>query len=74
MFIGLQRLHAVDANAIFNSLTEKIKEINVNYWSSVLAICFDGAAALSGKNNGVQARVKKENPKIQYIHCYGHCL
>jgi len=73
IFIGLQRLHAVDASSIFNSLTEKIKEINVD-WSSVLAVCFDGAATLSGKNNGVQAKIKIENPQIQYIHCYGHCL
>lgn len=64
MFIGLQRLHVVDANSIFNSLTEKIKEINVN-WNSVLAVCFDGAAALSGKRNGVQSKVKQNNPKIQ---------
>jgi len=56
-----------------NSLTEKIKEIDVD-WSSVLAVCFDGAAALSGKNNGVHAKIKIENPQIQYIHCYGHCL
>lgn len=63
IFIGLQRLLAVNATSIFNSLTQQIKEINVD-WSSVLAVCFDGAATLSGKNNGVQAKIKENNSKI----------
>lgn len=34
IFLFLQRLQAVDASSIFNNLTGKIKEINVD-WSSV---------------------------------------
>ncbi|XP_025406720.1 uncharacterized protein LOC112680745, partial [Sipha flava] len=42
-----------------------LQQINVD-WSSVLAVCFDGAATLSGKNNGVQAKIKIENSQIQW--------
>lgn len=35
---------------------------------------FDGAANMSGKNKGVQARIKKLNPKALYFHCAAHCL
>jgi len=72
-FIGIQRLTSVNALSIFNNLTTKISEINVT-WQLVLAVCFDGASAMSGKINGVQMKVKEVNSKIQYVHCFGHCL
>jgi len=72
-FIGIQRLTAVDANTIFNSLSNKIAQFNIN-WKLVIAVCFDGASAMSGKFNSVQAKVKEINPCAMYVHCYGHCL
>ena len=29
---------------------------------------YDGAAAMSGKLNGVQAHIKRENPTALYVH------
>ncbi|KAF0757116.1 zinc finger MYM-type protein 6-like, partial [Aphis craccivora] len=72
-FIGLQRLLSVTSEAIFNSLSNQISNLNIE-WKSVIAVCFDGASAMSGKFNGVQAKVKELNPNISYVHCYGHCL
>lgn len=40
----------------------------------VLAVCFDGTSAMSGKINGVQMNVKEVNPKVQYVHYFGHYL
>ncbi|XP_008178812.1 zinc finger MYM-type protein 1-like [Acyrthosiphon pisum] len=40
----------------------------------LIAVCFDGASAMSGKFNSVQAKVKEINPCAMYVHCYGHCL
>lgn len=71
--IGLQRLLSVTSEAIFNSLSLQISNLNIE-WRSVIAVCFDGASAMSGKFNGVQAKVKELNPNISYVHCYGHCL
>jgi len=55
-FISIQRLTSVDALSIFSNLPTKIGEINVT-WQSVLAVCFDGASAMSGKISGVQMKV-----------------
>lgn len=35
---------------------------------------YDGAAAMAGKYNGVQAYVKKEHPLALYVHCSAHSL
>ncbi|XP_060879141.1 uncharacterized protein LOC132951337 [Metopolophium dirhodum] len=72
-FIGLRRLLSVTSEAIFNSLSIQISNLNIE-WKSVIAVCFDEASAMSGKFNGVQAKVKELNPNISYVHCYGHCL
>lgn len=45
-FIGIQHLTAVDANTIFNTLTNKIAQLSIN-WKSVIAVCFDGASSTS---------------------------
>ena len=35
---------------------------------------FDGAANMSGKNNGVQALIKKEEKCALYVHCLNLCV
>ena len=35
---------------------------------------YDGASNMSGKNNGLQAKVIAENPKALYLYCLGHQL
>lgn len=35
---------------------------------------YDGASVMSGHINGVQARIRRENPKAVYIHCRAHVL
>lgn len=72
-FIGVKRLTSVNAQSIYNSITEAINEIGIN-WKNVIAVCFDGAATMAGDCNGVQAKIKDQKPSIYYVHCYGHCL
>lgn len=71
--ISLKRLKSVNAANIFNALSDVVVEYNTS-WSSVLAICFDGASTMSGKISDVQVRCKAENNKLIYVHCYAHCL
>ena len=40
--------------------------------SKLIAQSYDGAAVMSGKNNGVQAILKKSFPNAHFIHCYAH--
>ena len=36
--------------------------------------CFDGAAAMKGRLNGVQKLITDEQPKAIFIHCSNHAL
>ncbi|KAE9536184.1 hypothetical protein AGLY_007407 [Aphis glycines] len=36
--------------------------------------CYDGAASTRGAYNGVQSRIKEENPLALYVHCNAHIL
>ncbi|XP_052809394.1 zinc finger MYM-type protein 1-like [Mya arenaria] len=35
---------------------------------------YDGAANMSGKHRGVQARIRQRVPSALYVHCRAHCL
>lgn len=64
---------STDSQTIFNAISDVINDFGIK-WESVLSMCFDGAATMSGSVNGVQAKFKKENDKAFFVHCYGHCL
>ncbi len=40
----------------------------------MIGMGFDGAAPFSGKNSGVQARLKQHAPHALYVHCRAHQL
>lgn len=71
-FVALNKMTSVTGQSIFDSINIVMEMINKD-WSSVLAVCFDGASSMSG-NVGVQAKCKEQNNKILYVHCYAHCL
>jgi hypothetical protein len=72
-FVCMKRLISTDAQSIFNALCEVIEQYDIQ-WQLVSSVCFDGAAAMSGSLNGVQAKFKEKNDKTVFVHCYGHCL
>lgn len=71
--IGVKRLLSVNAQSVYDSLTEAINEIGID-WKNVIAVCFNMAATMAGSCNGVQGKVKENKPSIYYVHCDGHCL
>lgn len=72
-FVGMKRIMSTDSQTIFNAISDVINDFGIK-WESVLSMCFDGAATMSGSVNGVQAKFKKENDKAFFVHCYGHFL
>jgi len=73
-FTRLEQLQSTDAA----SIKDVIKTILLNakiplervYW-----MAFDGGANMSGRHNGVQAKMKSELlPNAHYIHCRSHLL
>lgn len=71
--VALRCMTSVTAQSIFNSIDSVLKEMG-KCWTSVLAVCFDGASTMSGSKGGVQAKCKEQNTNIKYVHCYAHCL
>lgn len=51
-----------------------LERYGLNYKNNLVGQAYDGAAVMSGKHSGVQARIK-EQPKFAFcIHCSTHCL
>lgn len=72
-YICVKRLLSVNVQSGYDSLTEAINEIGID-WKNAIAVCFDGAAMMAGSCHGVQAKVKENKPSIYNVYCYGHCL
>ena len=53
-----------------------LKELGtvVSNEDKLIAQTYDGAAALSGKEKGVQTRIKEVYKNAHYVHCYAHQL
>ncbi|CAG2202028.1 unnamed protein product [Mytilus edulis] len=54
-------------------LIETLQGAGVNI-AKMRAQGYDGAANMSGKYNGVQARISSIIPEATYVHCKSHCL
>ena len=72
-FIDLLPMKRTDAESIYSALVECLKSKNIQL-SNLIGMGFDGAATLSGKKSGVQARMKKYPPHALFVHCHCHQL
>jgi hypothetical protein len=55
---------------IFKTLDDYISH-NIG-WNYCVSICTDGAASMTGRKNGLIARIKNINPNIRANHCIIH--
>ena len=61
------------AASIASAVVNKLMELEMDV-SMIRGQGCDGAAAMSGRVNGVQAEIKKLSPAALYIHCASHVL
>ena len=71
-FWGFLNPDGQDAAAISECILDQIKPLIPT--DKLIAQSYDGAAVMSGKTNGVQAKVKLVYPHARFIHCYAHQL
>ncbi|CAF4057641.1 unnamed protein product [Rotaria sordida] len=72
--LGLIALHSLDTRSLANAIVEILKKYNIDL-NLLIALCFDGASIMGGKNAGVQAILREKfMPKASYIHCHVHRL
>ncbi|XP_029348041.1 zinc finger MYM-type protein 1-like [Acyrthosiphon pisum] len=55
------------------TMFEKIcKDMNLNWKEHLIGQAYDGAASMRGAYKGLQAIIKKENPRATYVWCWAH--
>lgn len=66
----------VNAEALTNDITHVLNSIlpETNGNKKLIAQSYDGAAVMSGRHTGVQARIKEKFPYAHFVHCYAHQL
>ena len=68
------QLSQCDANAIVAAISKFLEEdygVKINKW---FGFGYDGASVMTGRENGVAAILKKENPYLIEIRCAAHRL
>lgn len=78
VFLDITELtQGTDAESIYNSLRQSLRQAGLDdefLGRNLISIATDGAAVLTSKTTGLIARLKRDFPNIQSIHCLAHCL
>lgn len=61
-----------NAETLTQSIFEYLKIWGPNSFIPIVAQSYDGANVMSGRFNGVQAKVKVKYPHAIYTHCMAH--
>ena len=71
----MEIVHLKQANAesIYSALVECLKEKNLQV-RKIVGMEFDDASTFSGKETGVQTRIKKLATHALFVHCHCHLL
>ncbi|XP_050058718.1 zinc finger MYM-type protein 1-like [Aphis gossypii] len=72
-FLNFVPLHNTSGENLANTLLDSLKNFGIDL-QYLRGQGYDGAAAMSGRFNGVQAIVKKQYKTAVYIHCSAHVL
>ncbi|XP_026819038.1 52 kDa repressor of the inhibitor of the protein kinase-like [Rhopalosiphum maidis] len=72
-FIGFSEIHILNAEGVSRSILESTEKYGLNMLKFV-GLGFDGCSTMSGKENGVQAIIRKIYPTACYFHCASHKL
>ena len=62
-----------DAVALYTHIKFFFQKCGI-YEVPIVAQGYDGAAIMSGSENGVQSKIRKDHPSAVYIHCMAHKL
>ncbi|XP_050519845.1 zinc finger MYM-type protein 1-like [Daktulosphaira vitifoliae] len=72
-FIGFSEAEGSTGEAIEEQTVKTFKDNGLDI-GKFRGIGLDGAASMSGKHNGLQARLRKRQKKAKYVHCASHNL
>ena len=72
-FIGFHHLYELDASALPNAISNEVHKIGIDN-ELIIGQCYDGASVMSGRHQGVQAKLRNIYPNALYVHCHAHRL
>ncbi|XP_042146012.1 52 kDa repressor of the inhibitor of the protein kinase-like [Ixodes scapularis] len=72
-FLGYAQVHDLSGRALAKEIIKFLSGVGINL-RYLRGQGYDGAAAMSGRLNGVQAAVLEEHPSALFLHCASHCL
>ncbi|CAK6971671.1 zinc finger MYM-type protein 1-like [Scomber scombrus] len=72
-FLHFTAADGLDSDSLLASIKHTLSQCNIDIHRCV-GQCYDGASVMSGCNNGVQEKFRKEVPQAIYIHYHAHRL
>ena len=72
-FIGMYVTASTDANSIVAIIKDALMRMNLSL-AQCRGQCYDGAAVMQGRRNGVAVQILQVEPRALYTHCYYHSL
>ena len=73
VFFGFYHAKKTDAGSLLDILKSALEELHLPF-CNLRGQGYDGAASMSGKESGLQTRVRQENPQALWVYCFGHNL
>uniref|UniRef100_A0A8C5GFL1 TTF-type domain-containing protein n=1 Tax=Gouania willdenowi TaxID=441366 RepID=A0A8C5GFL1_GOUWI len=72
-FIGFEPIHSHTGSSLAECVIKMVSDLGLDL-SNCRGQAYDNASNMSGKYNGLQAQLKKNNPLMHYIPCAAHSL
>uniref|UniRef100_A0A8C2PTZ0 DUF4371 domain-containing protein n=1 Tax=Cyprinus carpio TaxID=7962 RepID=A0A8C2PTZ0_CYPCA len=72
-FLDFVPADGLDAESLLVTVKGALAKFNIDK-NACVGQCYDGASVMSGCNNGVQEKFRREVPHAVYIHCHAHRL
>lgn len=72
-YIGLVDIPCANAETITHTLKDILMRLGLPI-EKARSQCYDGCSTMSGEKSGVAKRIKDDEPRCLYSHCYGHAL
>jgi hypothetical protein len=74
-FMGFIKPPGQSAEDVSRVILKELENINIDKTpDKLIAQSYDGAAVMSGQNNGVQAKIRSVYKRAMFTHCYAHQL
>ena len=68
-FLHFEAAEKLDAAGLTEKIVQLLERHGLDYKNHLIGQAYDGAAVMSGKHSGVQARIKEKVKYAFYIHC-----